>query len=63
MLVISNHNNFRLLFDEIASIYFLEQYIHILALEPRRTGTVPTVSAHFRSNSFSRCVATTLYLA
>jgi len=33
MLVISNHNSFRVLFDKIASVYLFEKYINILALE------------------------------
>ena len=33
ILVISNHNSFRVLFDKIASVYFFEKYINILALE------------------------------
>jgi len=34
ILVISNHNSFRVLFDKIASVYFLfEKCISILALE------------------------------
>jgi len=41
------------LFDKIASVYFTvsEKYINILALEmaTQGTGTVPFVSAHFRS--------------
>ena len=33
ILLISNHNSFRVLFDKIASVYFIRKYIHILALE------------------------------
>jgi len=33
ILVISNHNSFRVLFDKIASVYFVGKYIYILALE------------------------------
>jgi len=33
ILVISNHNSFRVLFDKIASVYFAGKYIYILALE------------------------------
>ena len=51
ILVVSNHNSFRVLFGKIASLYFFEKYINILALEilAQETGTVPVVSAHFRS--------------
>ena len=53
ILVISSHNTFRVLFDIIASVYFIwEKYINILSLEmdsPGNRGTVPIVSAHFRS--------------
>ena len=47
-MVISNHNSFRVLFDEIASVYILfEKYVSISASEmasPKRTSTVPVVS-------------------
>ena len=33
LVIISNHNSFRVLFDEIASAFFLEKYIYISALE------------------------------
>jgi len=33
ILAISNHNSFQELFDKIASVYFFQNYIHILALE------------------------------
>jgi len=47
ILVISNHNSFRVPFDKIASVYFIwKKCIYILA---SGTGTVPIVSAHFRS--------------
>jgi len=37
--VISNHNSFRVLFDKIASVYFLsEKYIYILALKMASPG-------------------------
>jgi len=39
ILVISNHNSFRVLFDKIASVYILfEKYINILALEMASPG-------------------------
>jgi len=45
-LVISNHNSFGVLFDKIASVYFIfEKYIDILALEVAS----PCVTADFRS--------------
>ena len=47
------HNSFRVLFDKIASVYFLEKKcIYILALEmpsPGNQHCMPIVSAHFRS--------------
>ena len=33
ILVISNHNSFRVLFYKVASVCFFEKYINILALE------------------------------
>jgi len=33
ILVISNHNSFRVLFDKIVSVYFAGKYIYILALK------------------------------
>jgi len=33
LLAISNHNSFRVLFDKIASVYFISKYINILACE------------------------------
>jgi len=36
ILVISNHNSFRVLFDKIASVF--EKYIYILALEMASPG-------------------------
>jgi len=38
ILVISNHNSFRVLFDKIASIILFEKYIQILALEMANPG-------------------------
>jgi len=38
ILVISNHNSFRELFDKIASVYLLEKYIYILPLEMASAG-------------------------
>jgi len=47
ILVISNHNSFRGLFDKTASVFFkYEKYTDILAME---MGSQGTVSAHFRS--------------
>jgi len=39
------------MFDKIASVYFIEKYINILALEwpAQGTSTLPVVSVHFRS--------------
>jgi len=34
----SNDNSFRVLFDKIASVYFFEKYIYILALEMASPG-------------------------
>ena len=49
ILVISNHNSFRVLLDKIASVYFIWKRYHILALEIASPGNqhVPVVSAHF----------------
>jgi len=47
-----NHNSFWMLFDKIAYVYFIWKiYIYILAsgMASPGTGTVPIVSAHFRS--------------
>ena len=33
IFVISNHNSFRVLFDKIASLYFIWKNIYVLALE------------------------------
>ena len=38
ILLISNHSSFRVLFDKIASVYFFEKYIYILALEMASRG-------------------------
>ena len=38
ILVISNHNSFRVLFDKIAFVYFIWKYIYILALEMASPG-------------------------
>ena len=38
ILVISNHNSFRVLFDEIALVYYIWKYIYILALEMASPG-------------------------
>ena len=52
IFVLSNHNSFRVLFYKIASVYFISEY-NILAWKwpaaAQGTGTVPIVSAHFRS--------------
>jgi len=37
-LVISNHNNFLVLFDKIASVFLFEKYIYSLALEMANPG-------------------------
>ena len=52
ILLISNHNSFRVLFDKIASVYFIWKYIFIFQhwkWPAQGTSTVPIVSAHFRS--------------
>jgi len=54
VLVISSHNTQvpnAVLFNKIASVYFIWKYIYILALEMASQGnsTVPIVSAHFHS--------------
>ena len=37
-MIISNHNDFPVLFDKIASVYFTGKYIHIVALETATPG-------------------------
>ena len=52
ILAILNHNNFRVLFDKIASVYFcLENIVSYQHWKwpAEKTSTVPIVSAHFRS--------------
>ena len=52
VLLISNHNGFRVLFDKIASVYFIFKDIVICQHWKRPaqgTGTVPVVSAQCRS--------------
>jgi len=54
ILVISNHSCFRVLFDKTASVYFIGNSIVIFwqwKWPAQGTGTVPIVSAHFRSVS------------
>jgi len=52
ILVISNRDSSRVLFDEIAAVYFIRK-IYFLSehwkLPAQGTSTVPVVSAHFRS--------------
>ena len=43
ILVILNHSGFRVLFDELASVYLY------FSIENGQPSTVPIVSAHFRS--------------
>ena len=38
ILVISNHNSFRVLFDKIASVYFVGKYINIWSLQMTSPG-------------------------
>jgi len=38
IFVTSNHKSFRVLFNKIASVYFIRQIIHILALEMASPG-------------------------
>jgi len=40
ILAISNRNSFRVLFDEIDSVYFIGKYIYILALEMAGPGNL-----------------------
>jgi len=49
MLLILNHDSFRMLFDKIASVCFIWKNIYILALEMATQGTsiVPIVLATF----------------
>jgi len=56
-LIISNHNSFRMLFDKIASEYFIWKIYNILA-SGQGTSTVPIVSAHFHS-VYDHCAITT----
>ena len=52
ILLISNHNNFRVLFDKIASVYFICKNIFTFQHRiwpAQETRNVPVVSAHFRS--------------
>ena len=49
-MVISSHNSFLVLFDKIASVYFICK-INIWKWPEQGTGTVPVVSAHFCSLS------------
>ena len=53
IFLISNHNSFRVLFDKIASVYFIsKKCIYILASEiaiAQVTSTVPIVSTYCRS--------------
>jgi len=55
ILLISNHNSFRLLFDKIASVYnflwktYLDYILPMEMASPGNRGTVPIVSVHFRS--------------
>jgi len=55
ILLISNHDSFRVLSDKIASVYVLfEKYIYTLALEMASPGNrhcANCISAHFRSLS------------
>ena len=56
ILLMSNHNSFRVLFEKKLLPYILfQKYIYILASEMASPGkgTVPVVSAHFRSLSWS----------
>jgi len=49
ILVVSNHNSFRVLFDKIASAHFISKiYLYFSIGNGRRTSKVPIVSAHFR---------------
>jgi len=57
MLVISNHNSFRVLFDKIAFVHFVWKiYLHLaFEMASQGTSTVPVVSAHFRSLFQNTC--------
>jgi len=59
ILVTWNYTSFRVLFDEIASVYFIwKKYIYILALEMASSGNqhcANNVSAHFRSLMEGMC--------
>ena len=47
-MVISNRNSFQVLFDKIASVYFISK-IYFSIRNAQGTSAVPIVSAHFRS--------------
>ena len=52
ILIISNHDSFRVLFHKVASVFLsFEKYVNILALEMARQGrgTQPIVLARFLS--------------
>jgi len=53
LLVISKHNSFQVLFDKIASVYFIRKiYLYFTSIgnwPAQGTSTVPVVSAHCRS--------------
>jgi len=58
ILVISNHDSFRVLFDEIASVYVYMENIFTFQhwkWPAQGTSTVPIVSAHFRSLLLGFC--------
>jgi len=49
ILVISNHNSFRVLYAKIASVYFIRKTYLYFSIGNGQPSTVPNVSAHFRS--------------
>ena len=54
IFLISNHNSLRVLFDKIASVYFIRENILYFSIgyghwPAQGTSTVPVVSAHFPS--------------
>jgi len=48
ILLVSNHNSFRVPFDKIASAYFIRKVYQHWKWPARGTSTVSVVSAHFR---------------
>ena len=66
ILLFSNSNNFRVLFDKIPSVYFFEKCIYILALQMastwnhHRANCIGTFILYVDNNARSRSEATRL---